>query len=505
MERVDLKQQAPPSLKGAAITLGCFDGIHLGHQEIIRRLQEEARKRRLKTALCLLHPHPQTVLRPAAGFKRLFSIDETEELLRPFGLDFFCLFPFDKATARLSPQTFIADRVMPRLAPKLWLAGYDFAFGAGRSGGFPLLQKLSSKFGFEAVQVPPLTVEDAFAACAGGEPHLGGPNLGEPVARRDAFRGASATQAATRDRSADRIAGPAPGRGSSGGALCRGSVRSKRVSGKPGASLGGLASMSPAKAAPATAPPATTDRISPTAEEPVSASKIKKLLLEGRVQEASRLLGRPFFFSGTVVKGSGRGRSLGFPTANLLPPPDKAPLKRGVYIIEAATVSKGRFLPAVMNIGFRPTFSQKAAPAAGFAPGSPESGPQRGAPPEEPRPGAVPPPPPEGQAKPSGGLDAESPLSSLSSCGETPSRLYYEAHIIESAAAAAPPPAPSRRASRGKSPASPRFDSLNGRALSVRVHCFLREERAFPSSAALRRQIQKDIQKALKFFALSSR
>ena len=607
MERVDLKQQAPPSLKGAAITLGCFDGIHLGHQEIIRRLQEEARKRRLKTALCLLHPHPQTVLRPqktlgpdASGFKRLFSLNETEDLLRPFGLDFFCLFPFDRSVARLSPQTFIASLVMPLLAPKLWLAGYDFAFGAGRSGGFPLLCKLSSKFGFETLQVPPVTFENVFSAGTAG-----GPNLDEPVARRDAFRGASATQAATRDRSADRIApdpiranlrraGPLPASGAqmqtpaARAQQQTAGTRPRRVRSQAQNTAAGAKTVADLKAkAPATAGKA----------EPVSASRIKRLLQEGRVQEACRLLGRPFFFSGAVVKGEGRGRSLGFPTANLRPPQDKAPLKRGVYIIETA-VPNGRFLPAVMNVGFRPTFSQKT-PVAAL---------------EE---------PPSGQESQTGSLDRESPLSatSLSGAGETPSRLYYEAHIIESAGAACRLPAqssaeksasekplfeksPADKPPADKSPAGvpdrsadrilpeagsadrisadrilpeagsadrisadrisadrilpeagaadriaarlqapqapatletaearaskqtsaappqrsesgenfrqkavkpPRSRSLSGRALCVRVHCFLREERAFPSSAALRRQIQKDIQKALKFFSLSVR
>lgn len=141
MQVIDFHQHLDLDPK-AVLSLGGFDGIHLGHQRLIHRLKAKARQKKTSSGLLLLDPLPFQVLK-GLPFKRLFTIKETCKLLEPFGLDFVCLIPFNKTFARLSPKEFIDDFLESHFAPSAVLAGYDFRFGRNREGDLALLKKLA--------------------------------------------------------------------------------------------------------------------------------------------------------------------------------------------------------------------------------------------------------------------------------------------------------------------------------------------------------------------------
>ncbi len=144
-----------PPLPPLVLTIGCFDGIHLGHQSLIRALKAEAQSLKAKSCLCLLDPHPQKTLNPGGGFQRLCAVKETETLLRPWGLDYFGIINFTRKFSQTPPEDFLRLFVKPRLKPKKIIAGHDFSFGAGGSGDFRLLKRLGRELGISARQIPP--------------------------------------------------------------------------------------------------------------------------------------------------------------------------------------------------------------------------------------------------------------------------------------------------------------------------------------------------------------
>ena len=244
--------QARRAPKKSVLSLGCFDGIHLGHQSLIKKLVFEAKKRKAPSCLCLFDPLPFQALK-GESFKRLFTIEETKQLLEPFNLDFLCIIPFDHGFSKLSPSEFVHSFIVQQFDPVKMIVGYDFSFAHQRKGNFSILKKLANQHGFLAEQIE---------ACL-----------------------------------------------------------YKR--------------------------------------EPVSSSRIRKHLSLAQMDELKALLGRPFSIKAKVIRGSARGKKLGFPTANLqviqkeLPP-------FGVYGGKAKISSSWH--KAVINIGKRPTFSGDNGP-----------------------------------------------------------------------------------------------------------------------------------------------
>ena len=149
---IDLNQSdlAP---KRSVLSLGGFDGIHLGHQALISRLSLEAKKKKIPSCLCLFDPLPFQVLKRQNSFKRLFTIEETKELLQPFDLDFFCIIPFDYQFSKLKPREFVRSFLIQQFDPVQIVAGYDFSFAYQKEGDFSVLKDLADQFGFSAEQV----------------------------------------------------------------------------------------------------------------------------------------------------------------------------------------------------------------------------------------------------------------------------------------------------------------------------------------------------------------
>lgn len=231
-------------------TIGSFDGVHVGHQAIIRRLVEGAHQEGQKAVVITFFPHPAVVLRGLQGPFFLTSPEERAAQLQKLGVDTLVTMTFDKHLALVSAEDFMRN-LCAHLGLTRLLVGYDFALGKGRQGDVPTLTRMGEEMGYQVEVVPPVEVEG----------------------------------------------------------------------------------------------------------EAVSSSRIRALLGRGEVETAARLLDRPYSLPGTVVRGDGRGRNLGFPTANLSIWPERITPAVGVYATWAY-IGQERY-PSVTNIGVRPTFENE--------------------------------------------------------------------------------------------------------------------------------------------------
>jgi len=252
------------ALKQRAVTIGVFDGVHMGHRALIGRLISEARNRSLTATVITFANHPQSVLNPPSP-PLLTTVEERLELLAELGVDETVVLPFTIELSRLTAEQFCREILVGKLACKLLVVGDDFALGYRREGTVAKLKELGAQLGFEVIVVSPVTSEG---------------------------------------------------------------IR-------------------------------------------VSSSEIRQLLLQGDVERANELLGKPYRIVGDVVKGAGRGRKLGFPTINLKVEPEKLLPRFGVYAgkVSVAQSDKTNFaLPtshlaqhsfdAAAYIGQRPTFGE---------------------------------------------------------------------------------------------------------------------------------------------------
>jgi len=241
----------PPLAAGpCALVVGNFDGVHMGHQAVLREAVEAARAASLATSVLTFDPHPAAVVGSGAP-PRLTTMERRSELIGELGVDSVFVRKFDAGFAALQPERFVRDLVVGALRARIVVVGQNFRFGAKRAGDLSLLRKLGAELGFE-VRV-------------------------------------HATAADARGR--------------------------------------------------------------------YSSTRAREAIAVGDVAEAAHVLGRPHALSGPVVHGDERGRSIGFPTANL----DAAEMlpADGVYktlVDELGPDGTARRLAAgVTNVGVRPT------------------------------------------------------------------------------------------------------------------------------------------------------
>ncbi|MFN4131903.1 MAG: bifunctional riboflavin kinase/FAD synthetase [Caldimicrobium sp.] len=234
-----------------AVTIGAFDGIHLGHKALIQETIKVAQNLGIKPTLLTFHPHPRLVLQPHLHMKLLTTLEEKIELIKKEGIENLVILPFTKTLAELSPELFVEKYLVDLLKTQAIIVGFNFQFGRGRSGNIDLLNKLGEKYGFSLKVLSPIKIED----------------------------------------------------------------------------------------------------------KTVSSTLIRELLQKGEVAKASIYLGRPYTLRGTVIKGKGRGKLLGFPTANLYVPEEKLIPAQGVYAVWAFL--NGTKYQGALNIGFNPTFDEK--------------------------------------------------------------------------------------------------------------------------------------------------
>ncbi len=238
------------SLPESWLTIGVFDGIHRGHQEIIRRLVGGARSARIPSVVLTFWPHPAKVLGDGR-VRCLTTANERAALLSDMGVDAVITYHFDAATASTSAQDFVAA-LHQRLGFQRLLIGYDFALGKGREGNAARLAEIGRLLNYEVEVVPALSDESGV----------------------------------------------------------------------------------------------------------ISSTEIRKLVATGDVAAAAGLLGHPYSLEGPVVTGDGRGRELGFPTANIDYPEEKILPANGIYACWAWL--DGARHAAAVNVGVRPQFHPDA-------------------------------------------------------------------------------------------------------------------------------------------------
>jgi len=141
-----------------AVTIGNFDGLHLGHQAMLARLQAVAQARGLPTCVLSFEPHPREFFAPAQAPARLSSLREKTECLQRQGIDRLHVLRFDRALSALTPQAFIEQVLDTTLQTKYVLVGDDFRYGAKRAGDFALLQQMGATLGFDAESLPTVEV-----------------------------------------------------------------------------------------------------------------------------------------------------------------------------------------------------------------------------------------------------------------------------------------------------------------------------------------------------------
>ena len=140
----------PDNVRGAVLAIGNFDGVHLGHQQVIAQARAQAERLGAPLGVMLFDPHPQQFFAPDAPPFRLTRLVTRAALLADLGVDFTLALPFDAAMAACEAEDFISDILIGTLAVKAVAVGYDFCFGKGRKGNFTMLADYGDKLGFEA-------------------------------------------------------------------------------------------------------------------------------------------------------------------------------------------------------------------------------------------------------------------------------------------------------------------------------------------------------------------
>lgn len=240
-----------PVFKNAVITIGTFDGVHKGHQQIIQQLLKEAKAIDGTAVLITFFPHPKQVVSLQRG--PLYIINTPEEkydLLHRHGIEHIVVVPFDKAFAEQTAASYIKEFLVEKFHPHTIIIGYDHRFGNNREGDYHLLENESDQYNYIVKEIPEHVLKNIT----------------------------------------------------------------------------------------------------------ISSTKIRTALLEGDIDTAASYLGYSYFFSGKVILGNQLGRTLGFPTANLLIEDEQKLIPaNGVYAVEVVLKGREKTYKGMMNIGLRPT------------------------------------------------------------------------------------------------------------------------------------------------------
>ena len=144
-------------LRHPAVTIGNFDGVHLGHREIFRRVRELAGAADGVSVVVTFVPHPLRVVSPGTGVKLITSPGAKEGLIEASGIDYLLEIPFNAAFAAVSAQEFVEEILVGAIGMEQLVIGYDYAFGRGREGDVTLLRQLGERFGYSVELLPPIT------------------------------------------------------------------------------------------------------------------------------------------------------------------------------------------------------------------------------------------------------------------------------------------------------------------------------------------------------------
>jgi len=141
-------------IKNAVITIGTFDGVHTGHQQVIGQLKNEASDIGGETVIITFDPHPRKVVNAAAGIKLLNTTEEKIELLAKKGIDHLVIVPFTDAFSKLTAEEYVSEFLIKKFHPHTIIIGYDHRFGSGRKGDYHLLENLCTRFNYVLREIP---------------------------------------------------------------------------------------------------------------------------------------------------------------------------------------------------------------------------------------------------------------------------------------------------------------------------------------------------------------
>jgi riboflavin kinase/FMN adenylyltransferase len=144
-------EAVPTGWGRSVVTIGVFDGVHRGHQELIGRAVARAKERNLPAVLVTFDPHPAEVIRPGSHPARLTTLRRRADLVAELGIDAFCVLPFTVALAQTEPAAFVHEVLVERLHAADVVVGRNFTFGHKRAGDVPMLATLGRRFGFGVV------------------------------------------------------------------------------------------------------------------------------------------------------------------------------------------------------------------------------------------------------------------------------------------------------------------------------------------------------------------
>lgn len=149
------------AIKNAVVTIGTFDGVHIGHQKIVSRLKELAQLIDGESVILTFFPHPRMILHPEdQNLKLITTIAEKADLLQQAGIDHLIITPFTRDFSNQSPEDYIKKILVEKIGTKKIVVGYDHHFGKDRQGSLKELQELSPSYGFEVEEIPEQDVHD---------------------------------------------------------------------------------------------------------------------------------------------------------------------------------------------------------------------------------------------------------------------------------------------------------------------------------------------------------
>jgi riboflavin kinase/FMN adenylyltransferase len=147
--------EALPAFHNAVITIGTFDGVHMGHRQVIQKLKEEAAAINGETVIITFHPHPRKIVSSAIlGIRLINTLEEKISLLEQIGIDHLIIVPFTEAFANQPAEDYIKDFLVARCRPHTIIIGYDHRFGRDRLGDYVLLEQRASTYDYALKEIP---------------------------------------------------------------------------------------------------------------------------------------------------------------------------------------------------------------------------------------------------------------------------------------------------------------------------------------------------------------
>lgn len=142
-----------PASEGSIVTIGTFDGVHLGHQQILKQLIDTSQQSKLKSVLLTFFPHPRMVLQPDISMRLIQTIEEREKALRKTGLDYLVIHPFSEKFSRLSADDYVKQILVEKLNVRKVVVGYDHRFGRNRTASLEDMYNYADIHDFEVIEI----------------------------------------------------------------------------------------------------------------------------------------------------------------------------------------------------------------------------------------------------------------------------------------------------------------------------------------------------------------